>query len=626
MATKRNPVFLSFQDCETDSDGLYGRAICAQYNLWNITYETQQIIETTYTTGYDCYIDLFDALLPTLPKKCKLFLIYFNASFDIQRMIEGMPSNIFHINLIHSKSLTTRIIFVDYPDIDIEIRDLMLISPTSLAKFTESFAPHIQKIKRTLSFEQKPFDINDKADIDYAIRDVDSMTAAFFECAAQMNFKISEPPLTTPALAMKKQKEFYRASYSTEWRGLPKEINLQHLKYCHGGRNLIGAGLELNREIEASCMDLVSAYVDKMTSDYYPKAAQKPTVIKKAPTLQSDKARFLITIKVTDYYPQHYSMLPTDKGIYASGTFVSHITDNEYFCLLKYHSNFYKKLEVLEVHYWNSSQCAQILKNYSEFYFKLKEKGDELNVKNNGQGEAMRTVGKLMGNSMFGKFIQKYYDKKDVFVVSRDSETTTYIDDNETPDEPKNEQSNKNDHRFYAIGAMITGSIRAELYHCIEHYGSENLLNGDTDSLKFKKAIETMKPYKRIGKQLGFFKPEYVSDNTRIIIHAPKCYIMLTTKNGIEERKIIVKGIVRRGSLQGDKKLDDDLHNAMLHNHELVVKYKTSANTLKRYINDKSLSYTLERSLTSRDKVRGYVWNEKTKSYNLPTIRVHEHE
>lgn len=620
MSTKKIPTYLSFQDCETDSDGLYGRAICTQFNLFHVEQQWKnKLFETGYTTGYECYIEAFKILLTKVDNvsrgtKCRLFLIYFNASFDIQRMIEGLPSNEFHINLIHSRSLTTKIIFEEYPNIQVEVRDLMLLSPTSLATFTASFAPNIQKMKRRFSFELKPFDCNDHDDITYAIRDVDSMTEAFFNAAIELDFPFDQPPLTTPSLALKKQKEFYRSQFGHEWQGLTREENEHHKKYCHGGRNLIGAGLQLNREIPCVAMDIVSAYVASMKHGYYPKAGEHPKYLKSVPLRQSKDNRFLITIYIKDYYPPHYSMLPNEKGIYASGSFISHITDLEYYALTKHHKKWYFDLHVVQVVLWHSQQTAQTMKTYSDYYYDIKKLGDDMNKILPTSGDSKRAVGKLMGNSLFGKMIQRYYDEKEIFVVSKTKEVTSYVEEDK-------KDSSYGDSRFYAIGAFITGSIRASLYNCIEHYGSQNLINGDTDSLKFKTDALKKKPYKGLGNELGNYKFEYESDNTRIIVHAPKCYVMLTEKNGITERKIIVKGIVRRNSLQGDKQLDNDLHNAMLHNKHLLVQYKKTANTLKRYIKDKNLGYTLERELTRRENVNGYVWNDEKQVYEIPIIK-----
>ena len=633
MATKKIPVFLSFQDCETDTDGLYGRAICTQYNLFKVdAQEKSRVFSTQVTTGYECYSEAFEHLMKKVDseskgKECRLFLIYFNASFDIQRMIEALPNRDFHINLIHSKSLTTKIIFTEYPNIEVEVRDLMLLSPTSLATFTASFAPNIQKLKRKFSFDVKSFDCDDPDDIAYAVRDVDSMTEAFFNAAIELDFNFDRPPLTTPSLAMKKQKEFYREQFGHEWRGLSRPDNESHKKFCHGGRNLIGAKMELDREIPCFCIDIVSAYVASMSQDYYPKAAQTPTLLKNPPLIHNPKSRFLISIFVHDYHPPHYSMLPNEKGVYATGSFITHITDLEYYALIKYHKKYYFNLEFLQVIYWDEIKCAQIMKSYSDYYYSVKQLGDEMNNLVKNSGDSKRAVGKLMGNSLFGKMIQRYYDEKEIFVVSKNAETTSYVQE-------EKEKKDFGDNRFYAIGALITGAIRASLYHCIEHYGSENLINGDTDSLKFRVEAKQRKPYKKIGTGLGCYKEEYQSSNTRIIVHAPKCYCLALPRSDLTESelkkwdlldtktafKVVVKGIVRRNSLQGDKQLSLDLYNSMLHNQKLVVKYKRTANTLKRYIKDKNLGYTLERELTRRENVNGYRYNEEKKYYELPIL------
>jgi len=629
MATKKKPVYLSFQDCETDEDGLYGRAICAQYNLFHVEHANKRfrdeeqlrniLIETSYTTGYECYIELFKHLLKIVDthsngRECTLYLVYFNASFDIQRMIEGLPDSEFHIQLIHSKSLVTEIKFAEYPNISIEVRDLMLISPTSLATFTSSFAPNIKKLKRAVSFDIKPFDVDDPSDIEYALRDVDSMTEAYFNAALELGFDFDRPPLTTPSLAMRKQSEFYREEFGHEWVGLSREENEKHKKYCHGGRNLIGCGLELNREIPCAAMDIVSAYVAVMAYDYYPMAAQKPLYLKTLPKRRNLKTRFLVSLYIEHYHPPHYSMLPNEKGIFAAGTFTTHITDNEYYTLIKYHKKYFKRLQILEVFLWDSSKCAKTMRRYSENYYAVKTTGDEMNKLVPGSGDSKRAVGKLLGNSFYGKMIQRYYNDIEIFVTARDKETTSFTRE-ERPSETFT------DKRFYAVGAFITGAIRTELYKCIEHYGSEHLINGDTDSLKFRKeAFINKKPYTKIGKELGNFKFEYIGDDTRIIVHAPKCYVMLYSEKGQPKRTIVVKGIVRRNSIQGDKQLDNDLHRSMVNGSILTVQYKKTANTLKRYLQDKQLGYTLVRELTRRENVVSYVWNSEKTCYDLPIL------
>jgi hypothetical protein len=267
------------------------------------------------------------------------------------------------------------------------------------------------------------------------------------------------------------------------------------------------------------------------------------------------------------------------------------------------------------------------MKSYSDYYYSIKQLGDSMNELEKNSGDSKRAVGKLMGNSLFGKMIQRYYDDKEIFIVSKDKEVTSYIDNDK-------EKKDFGDNRFYAIGALITGSIRASLYNCIEHYGSQNMINGDTDSLKFRIEAKQKKPYQKIGTDLGCYKEEYQSSDTRIIVHAPKCYCLSLPSSDLSESelkkwdllnnktafKVVVKGIVRRNSLQGDKQLSLDLYNSMLHNYRLLVKYKRTANTLKRYIRDKNLGYTLERELTRRENVNGYRYNSEKCYYEIPIV------
>jgi hypothetical protein len=269
-------------------------------------------------------------------------------------------------------------------------------------------------------------------------------------------------------------------------------------------------------------------------------------------------------------------------------------------------------------------------------------------------GDAMRTTGKGMANTPYGKFAQKYAEHTHVFWGNENSDPD-FSEDGNTPDE-KNVDSN--DHRNVSVSAFITGAARYQLYKAILFYGEGGVVYSDTDSIKV--TVEAFKKYglmpdasKERGAKLGGWKNEGMYKDLMIL--APKVYMGyhnethdgdLTNENqkGEFNLEIVAKGLPLKGitaiidktffinDYEGDtfkkkekkqiKAVKDFIYSSTLNGEIVTVNYAAKPTKVKSYKRNNSFTYEPHKTITTPDKVNGYDFNEATNQYFVKTVNI----
>jgi hypothetical protein len=461
-----------------------------------------------------------------------------------------------------------------------------------------------------------------------------------------MSIKILDLPYTTPALALKSFDEIYKEKTGKNWQGLDKELNMKLKSACGGGRIILPTNLNLEKfnSIKNECisLDITSSYSGSMYFNKFPLANMKPIISNTLPT-DYKNGFSIIFIKIHNYYSDLPIILhrdsKTNSPVYGVGTFTATITNFDYEYLIE-HKTDYEKIEVFRVYYWHESKCGYIFRPYIDKFLSMKKRGDKMNSQVYGSGDAYREVAKLMLNSLFGKFLEKYFDDESkVFSIKK---TASKYQVENLIDEKEN--FNKKEHRHYAIGAAITSISRLNLYKAINYYGVKNVFYSDTDSIKILKSVYDSKEKPTwINDELGGWKFEGVIDD--LIIHAPKCYSYVNKKHkSVDGKKCVlcyqsihskecvtnkVKGLPLKFSIQNGKNeldntliLNDKIRESIKSNSELVVKYKPTPNTFMGFLRSGQNHVSAIKTMTNREKVTGLKWDENQGVYNFINLGV----
>jgi hypothetical protein len=177
---------------------------------------------------------------------------------------------------------------------------------------------------------------------------------------------------------------------------------------------------------------------------------------------------------------------------------------------------------------------------------------DEIKVLNGGfarpdpdkveKNGVRRGLGKGYLNTLWGKLVQKFSSVQEKFVHTLREYTQLMEDPKVDPDSLKFRHINTytfkaqwerrdsysdetNAYLSMPIGASVTAHAQVLLMRKMFEVGPKNMLYCDTDSLIFKKALNTTI---QLGRGLGNFAPEYDKDKIlKFIALAPKCYMLL---------------------------------------------------------------------------------------------------
>lgn len=520
------PTLYITADTETEN-GFLGDAICAQWCMFNGdfddfltgapiltpalpiqsgTYDANDYPQIAYTGNP--IIAMFEAWFKAAKAKRSRKVVVFlhNAHFDTMRIIKqgfgriGVKEQLVNGNVIFGS--------YKYKGVRIEFRDTVKMLQGSLDQLARSYAPYLPKLDKdhyygfTLNLRKDGSldtdDITTMEDIEYAKRDVTTLKHVLYNYTQLMGVKLKDLKMTAPSQAFDAVKKSYfeQAKKHPEWKsrynvgkdgtknyyfpGLPKADNELLEKFYRGGRVLIREGLS---PIDLHCavsFDETSAYPFCMANWTYPLPGKKFVVLRKVPKQKG--GRFLVEMMVENYqadlpilpYKPDWTNQKTP-AVYPRSVkpFATYITDTEYDFYLTQPNN--GTHIIINVYYWSAEKCHYWLEPFVTKFYKQKEYGDKLNKENPGSGDAYRTTAKLMLNSAYGKFGQKY--------VTED--TAVYFNDFEKDqcDEFKDEPP-VDDHRNFHIAAMITGAARVRLYEAVTFFGVENNVYSDTDSIK----------------------------------------------------------------------------------------------------------------------------------------------
>ena len=539
------PTAYFFYDSETE--GFSGEAVTAQVCYQAVDYLTaseclQETNEVIFE-GVHCIEDCFDHIVKVLentPHK-KAILFAHNAAFDLMRLKNNLPNASVTIQLLNGQMISGILTIGGFT---ILLRDSYKLLGSSLSDLSKSLTPHLPKLQMN---HLQGYVIGNEADRAYALRDVTTLRAVMNAFCSVVNdartgaknrFGLNNLKISIAGQALSLMRECLKVAQGDKkdtYQPASKQLNQYlHAHYYRGGMIIIRNNHNPYKLYNAHALDITSSYPYQMSKYEYPIPGATPTRGVKIPT----SGRYMVKLQITAYYPDiailPYRASPETSVIYPTGNFPTYITDSEYQLLITTQKAFYKTLKILEVIHWKASDCSQWAKPFIDVFYGLKSKGDELNKAVKGSGDALRLVGKNLVNNGYGKPAQKYTDDK----------ATDLIRWGDNPEESVFDESKTvKDHRNVAFSAFVTGHARVQLIRAIQYYGAENVVGGDTDSIKIKAEVYNAMPkMPNEGDALGDWKSEGVYRDLQVI--APKVYVGYHTEPGKAEKlEIKAKGL-----------------------------------------------------------------------------------
>lgn len=598
-----------FWDTETEN-GFIGHSIASQ---WCFVYGDNTTNEPQLYEGYDCILDMFNAIhdLWLELDKPEICLYAHNAAFDLMRTRSQLPNSVFKATLVCGQMVAGKLL---YKDMTINCRDSMRLLPESLDKLSKSLTPELPKLQMNHLIG---YEIGNPEDQDYAKRDVETLRAVLITFAKIINQPLEKLKFSAAGQAFFMMKKIYEED-NGKYRALPKELNQLFLaKFYFGGRIYIRHNHNPLEICDTESLDITSSYPFQMAEQVFPIPGVKPARLSYVP---SAKGRFFVSVKVKDYNNTLpiFPFRKEDGGvIYPHGSFTAQISDIEYYHLRKYDIDTFRRLEVVECLFWGIDKCSKWLKKYIDLYYQLKQEGDRLNKNVKGSGDALRTVAKLLLNSIYGKFAQKYVEQAEEVAWAGGEHLEIFPETN-------------NDHRNAHISAFITAGARCHLYEAIEYYGHENVVYSDTDSIKVYKHVYESKPkMAKEGDYLGSWKPEGEYKGLQVI--APKVYIGIHVEKGEEKLEIKAKGLpmknitnviidgtktrLARSSVnpdinnKSDKKAAQMIAEAARSLKEVKVSYAHKPLKLKSFVKSGEYAATSLKTMSYPDTVKGMEFN-----------------
>jgi hypothetical protein len=594
-------------DTETEN-GFSGSSVASQ---WCYIYNNDVDNTPKINEGYFCIEETFDDVktLWELLDKPQITLYAHNSAYDLMRTKAQLPGSDFKAQLIAGAFVAGKLV---YKDLTIECRDSMRLLPQSLSSLSKSLAPELPKLQMD---HYKGYMIGDDNDREYALRDVTTLRAILLRFANLTEIPVSKLKFSAAGQAFHLAKTIYENEYG-EYKALSREWNETFLKYYYvGGRVYIRHNHNPLELFDTVSLDITSSYPYQMLKQLFPNPGIAPKVLKVKP---KGKGRYFVKAKVYNY-KERLPVLPyrtfdvtgtKETTTFPNGTFTTYITDDEYEFVKKHQPS--TDIEPLEFIFWPAKDCSEWLKPYIQKYYALKALGDEMNAKEPGSGDALRTVAKLFLNSVYGKFAQKYID-----------------DGGETVSWGKGEQlevfgESKRDHRNAHISAFITGGARVHLYKAINYYGYDNVVYCDTDSVKILKAIyDSMPKLSTENDELGGWKNEGIYTDLQII--APKVYI--GNHNGkleIKAKGMPVKNITAisingkisklpRGTKakdeQSDKKVAAMITDAARELADVKVTYEPKPHKLKSFVKTGNFADVSCKTMSHPSRTKGMYFN-----------------
>jgi len=598
--------------CDTETLGFEGEAVCFQY-LFSMN---NTIYSAEYKLGYDCWIEAVEAIIKEAHEQQakSIRLVFHNAAFDMLRLHEQLPKATTEYILSGSSFIMGRIV---YEGVEIEVRDSLALLPSSLEKLGKSFG-----FKKLEHDHEEEFDGQNPKHIEYALNDVIILKGIIDKFASIVELDATRLPPTTSGLAMRLFNKQYKKANGKQWQGISDDINRDIYKNMYfGGRVILNTYHKSYLLHNTMSLDVTSSYPAAMADYKYPKAGIDPKKICEGVDLSKLGAGVWIAKIFINNYATDLPVIPRKKDkdlCYPIGSFLGTITSIEYEYLKNKHE--YLDIQWLGGYFYAERFLDWHLRDYIEVYYKLKLLGDEMNNAVEGSGDALRTVGKLLQNGLYGKFAQKYEQDDPLLIAGKEVEE---VIDNEEDLELAVRRTGK-DHRNAMISALITAAGRVKLYEAVDFYGAANVIYCDTDSVKIKlDAYFEKGAMENENDSLGGWKNE--GEYLQLHVHAPKVYSALVKgKAFLRAKGISLNNNAKIDNIVCDNKKPEKfitkIRKELIANNEVLIYYTNKPLKIRshaREILKGNVTYTSnqQRSVTKRKNVNGYKYIEETNQF-----------
>ncbi len=552
--------FYCFLDNETD--GFTTLPLATQFKVNHPLLTTDEQEAQIFTTSRRCG----DCVEPALDAVCAMFnkvrdraynnMVYMyihNTAFDLPRLFHTIRN--IKLKPVCSGSSIIKAEMI-YNGVTFMVFDSFRMMQGSLSSLAKSFLPSkiINGVDVNRKFEMDHsigFSRNNKQHVEYALQDVIILERVVFAYADVLKtepFKLSS---TAAGQTFKMMTADYKQREGKEFKGAYKNVNLFFQNHAYmGGRVYMQEGVPLNKVHNVVSYDITSSYPYEMLTQEFP-VGVNPKVGK---TLPAKVGRYFVKMAVRDYFPGKLKILPhrvvnpvdglKETTIYPEGDFTTIVTDGEFSFYLKHRGG--STYEVLEYLYWLPEECAPVLRPYVLKMKGMKEEGDALNKIEPGSGDAMRSTGKLLMNSLYGKLAQTYFLEDTPGYVREDGVGRRATAEEEEEFWMTKKKKGVADQRNAFISAFITAGARLNLYRPFVDFGEEAIVYGDTDSVKILKEVfdrvvaEKGLPDYFQGKEFGNWKNEGVHE---MVMAAPKVYMFRhKDENGVYRYELKSKG------------------------------------------------------------------------------------
>ncbi len=373
----------------------------------------------------------------------------------------------------------------NYKAIDLELggdkwrlQDSLVKFPfTTLKKLLATFAPEYSKL--TLDFEHENFDSNNIDHVRYAIRDAEGLYKAIekIDSLFQHHFNISfHASCTAPGLSFKAFETFCKENETDIPQPSQEHIEIFRESYF-GGQTL---AFDCNWHDEVMALDIHSSYGAAMLNNPMPSGMSRTVSFRKSPTDLVPESLYYAEVFCPPEIKPILKSAIKKKDKIMRGNFAGHFSGWWYGLELNLAKKYGMFIEVQKK--VEFSESTSILQRFIEKILPLRE------VKKSAED----TLGKLLQNSLYGKFASESMDEDLIITTNPPEGAKSVIDwsaeeiDGEIDDtldylwEVENARNSKEKPIHW--GAYITALARHKLNSAIL-LKPDAVLYCDTDSI-----------------------------------------------------------------------------------------------------------------------------------------------
>lgn len=431
------------------------------------------------------------------------------------------------------------------------IRDSLLLIPRKLDEVTAKFAPEFRKLKREKSFDEYPFNPEDKDDTDYAIQDSVGLWYALKRVDSilqdRFNVSIHESP-TLPGLAFRafrllfKPKNKEMEETAEKYPGLSWGAAVAARESYHGGQTI---AFRTNAFRDIVSIDANSMYSFVMLNWKLPTGE-----VRKFSRLPPDSNPNRTLCLAVCHIPSGvFPVLKTKNKKGGVGNYNGVVAGWYWLFELEKQKELGGSYEVVECYVWeDDTECA------SRFIALCRQ------LRMEDYFGAIGEIAKLLGNAVYGKFAQMVAEYTLQLAKNQPDESFPVYDPVQRRTvaglwQVKSQHSFSADMTHWA--SFITAKARMVLNDGIQKVGFASVVYCDTDSIFFERKY-LYRVQDILGKEYGKFKIEKGTEDKGIPFQAiaPKAYLFvekgykLKIKNkGIPTRDILAQdGFSRMGA------------------------------------------------------------------------------